>query len=489
MKRYKVVPSLTTKSRVQVTISVDPDVAENDPRRYPGTASAGTRLPQITTRWFIRAAIVILLGYVFFDRAFAWIHVPGVPLFAGEVLLFLAILYLVSHQRETVSLLRNTPILQIAGLLFVWGLVRLAFDVPVWGIDALRDSAQTNYILIGLAVAGVVASSDASARRNGKIRTAVPLLIVVWAPIAITISRLYSDSAPFIPGSATSVLSFKPGDYELFAAAVVAYVWANGDRYSPRSKHIITAFGLVGVLVGSTLNRGGMLGAIAILVIASLFFAQETRRRYFAVLFSIVAGLILTLAVSGIAVSLGSRELSLNQLIMNVASITGESEVGSLQGTVNWRIENWQAILEGTASGDEWLMGLGYGPNIADEYGFQAVPRPSQPLRNAHNSHLTLVARLGLIGTAIWFVFLLQLALSVNSHARRRAQPTEGWIVAVLIGTCIAAIFDPVLEGPQIAIPFWVLVGALGGLRYRRTLKRSQLATSRLEPGQLAVGG
>ena len=36
---------------------------------------------------FISALILVLAGYLFFDRAFAWLHIPGTPLFIGEAVL------------------------------------------------------------------------------------------------------------------------------------------------------------------------------------------------------------------------------------------------------------------------------------------------------------------------------------------------------------------------------------------------------------------
>ena len=43
-----------------------------------------------------QALLFALAGYLFFDRAFAWIHVPGLPLFVGELVIVLGIVALLS---------------------------------------------------------------------------------------------------------------------------------------------------------------------------------------------------------------------------------------------------------------------------------------------------------------------------------------------------------------------------------------------------------
>lgn len=116
---------------------------------------------RIVTTWFAVASSFVLGGYLLFNRAFAWIHIPGIPVFAGEIVLALALLYLATHQRETLRLARESTLLKLCFLIFIWGLIRLAFDLPLWGIDALRDSAQTNYILMAIAAAVIVRSEPA----------------------------------------------------------------------------------------------------------------------------------------------------------------------------------------------------------------------------------------------------------------------------------------------------------------------------------------
>ena len=418
------------------------------------------------SRWFKNVAAFAVLGYVLFDKSFAWVHVPGVPVFTGELVLFLAVIVLLRHQRDTAAVLRDSPMMRTAALLFVWGALRLAFDLPVWGLDALRDGAQTNYILVAMATAVVLRREPGLMKRLSRLRPWIPATVVVWVPVAIILATLFSSVAPRVPDSGTSIFSFKPGDFAIFAAAAISYVWLTGDQYSSRYRNTITMIGVVGLLVAASRNRGGMLGAVVLLSLAALFMQRNRRRRFLSGLMLTTGGLILGLAVSNVVSPLGSRPFSVGQLAANVVSITGSSQDSALQGTVTWRLDYWQAVVNDVVTGDAWLTGIGYGPIITDRYAAQVGNRGSgaaQPLRNTHNSHLTLLARVGLVGLFLWLALWLQVGLRLNRTSRRTMDPIAGWLTATVVGIGVAAIFDPTLEGPQMAIPFWCAIGLLAG--------------------------
>ena len=415
------------------------------------------------SRWFKKVAAFAVLGYVLFDKSFAWVHVPGVPVFTGELVLFLAVIVLLRHQRDTAAVLRDSPMMRTAALLFVWGALRLAFDLPVWGLLAFRDGAQTNYILVGMATAVVLWREPGLMKRLSRLRPWIPATVVVWVPVAIILNKRFAAVAPRIPGSETSILEFKSGDYALFAAAAISYVWLTGDQYSSRYRNTITMIGVVGVLVAATRTRGGMLGALVILSLTALFLQGTRRRRFLSGLTLATGGLVFALALTNVAIPLGgSRAISLDQLTANFASIFVSSQDHDLQGTVTWRLNYWQLVISDVVTGDAWRTGIGYGPNLADIYGFQGRVS-SQPLRNAHNSHVTLLARAGLVGLFLWLAFWLQVGLRLNRTFRRTMDPIAGWLTAIMVGIGVAAIFDPILEGPQIAIPFWCAAGLLAG--------------------------
>ena len=183
------------------------------------------------------------------------------------------------------------------------------------------------------------------------------------------------------------------------------------------------------------------------------------------------------MTVTGVEVPLGHRSISARQLLANTQSLTGGSANKGLEGTITWRLDYWGVVLDDVLLGDDWIAGIGYGPNLADRYGFQVVRETSQPLRNAHNSHVTLIARLGVIGLILWVLFWIHFAVLSLRSRRSPDSAWFGWLVALASGIAVTAIFDPILEGPQVAIPFWVVVGLLGGNAVRRNLARLREAS------------
>ena len=111
--------------------------------------------------------------------------------------------------------------------------------------------------------------------------------------------------------------------------------------------------------------------------------------------------------------------------------------------------------------------GWGFGPNLGSDY----LPKyfDNQDLRNPHNSHLTVVARLGLVGLGLWILlwgasfFNCSAGLDTR-HARRllaRDRPGRLALLAAVgaTGMLVNAYFDPTLETPMVATWLWALFG------------------------------
>jgi O-antigen ligase len=162
------------------------------------------------------------------------------------------------------------------------------------------------------------------------------------------------------------------------------------------------------------------------------------------------------------------RNFSISQLFANVASIGGAQEAGNLNATAENREELWTAVYDKQVSNGTLVYGQGFGVNLATEVGiYQSSPgQQSDLLRSPHNSHLDVLARLGLVGFALWILLwvawywrliagcqrLLQRGLLVR---RRVAVLCVMMVTAVLVGS----VFDPQLEGAQVAAILWVPVG------------------------------
>jgi hypothetical protein len=159
------------------------------------------------------------------------------------------------------------------------------------------------------------------------------------------------------------------------------------------------------------------------------------------------------------------RSVSARQITENVMSIFGEG--GDLtEGTKKFREDWWKIIIDDTVHGPHFWTGRGFGLNLAEADGAPGISEEGPPNRSPHSVHMTILARAGIPGLALWTLFLvswLALLASARAAARRRGQ-TE-WAGLFLFIACygtsivINASFDVALEGPTVGIWFWCLVG------------------------------
>jgi hypothetical protein len=106
-------------------------------------------------------------------------------------------------------------------------------------------------------------------------------------------------------------------------------------------------------------------------------------------------------------------------------------------------------------------------------------------LPNVHNSHLTILVRVGVLGISQWFltwlVWCRTLAISVLRSPRGVRDPTvalTAWLLAAELGHLVNAYFDPSLEGPQACVRLYVVFG-MGIVSTRRQPEQVGSSSSR----------
>jgi hypothetical protein len=440
-------------------------------------------------RFFTPLLGVILCGYMFFGRPFSYLSIPGIPIYLGEVVLAVG---LVEAMRVR-SLLRpllatSLPLKVLLGFMALYGLA-LAMSVPIYGVVAFRDAAVGYYGIYAFLVAlAAVADPGFTPRLVRWFRSAIPWFLV-WAPIAVVLGR----AAPFgiVPGSATPLNAFTPGDYAIFGAMIVAFVWLGLHRVGrrPPSRPLASAYismGFVAVLAGGSQNRGGLLAAL--LLFAIVLGCMSAGRRARAVVSAVVSlALLLGIAlVLDLRIPLASagRELSVQQVMANLTSVVqsedlSRADTGNLQGNVDWRRQYWSAVYKDALSPRYVLTGRGLGTVLSFEYGIEdPSTNDGQPIRGAHNTHLTVLARTGVPGISLWILLCVIWSL----HVARRARTHDGggasatpslaaWLLGAVAAYLVTAFFDPFLDSPRGAIWFYTLVGlgaAHAGTEWRR---------------------
>ncbi|MCI0545633.1 MAG: O-antigen ligase family protein, partial [Actinobacteria bacterium] len=239
-------------------------------------------------------------------------------------------------------------------------------------------------------------------------------------------------------------------------------VWDPKTTRGERNRLIMTGIGVAGVLALATKGRGGFLAVIMGASLLLLLYPSRTR------LIVTMSGTLLLVALATAVIDpridVGERELSAEQLADNVVSILTQEGEGGLGGNISWRLGHWGEIWEGVNE-DVPFTGHGYGPNVAAIY---HVPQTDIGLRNAHNTHLTILARSGWVGLGLWILMWGFWFQEVNATRRRlasagypRLSGVASWAMVGVLAIHVEAFFNPSIEGPQSAFWIWS-VFALG---------------------------
>lgn len=396
----------------------------------------------------------VLLGYALLGRAFAYVGVA--PLFIGEITLLFGGVALMAS-RSVLPVLRLWPG-RLLPVLMVWGLACTVPHVGTYGFDALRDAALWAYGLYALALAAVLIQDPERLRFVlVRYRGFVSVFIgLIW--LVFLLYQMYASVLPKMPGSHAPILAAKGGDILVHLAGVTAFILVGMAR--PKLPLLLLLALSLGITVVA--NRGGMV-AFSLATLVALWLRPPHVK-----LGRIVYGGLLLVVVLGLVDPEyridGNRTVSMESLWTNVMSIFGETDASHLEGTKEWRLLWWEKIVGYTFGGDYFLMGKGFGVNLAESDGFEVN---DSALRSPHNGHMSFLARSGVPGFFIWLALQLTWGLSVFFRcleARRAGDHAWTGIFTFILAYWIAAIanasFDVYLEGPMGGIWFWCIFGA-----------------------------
>lgn len=427
------------------------------------SAAAIAYLPshRLTANWSLIFRLYVALHglwlvlYALLGKGFAYAGVA--PFYAGEFLLLFAIPTLICSGR-TSSLVRS-QLGVLFGVFFLWQILCAVPHLEVYGIDTLRDSAIWAYAVFAWVSAAMVL------RLPGLLRTMLHYFgrfgrwFLVVGPLAWIVTLYYQDRLPHWGNSSVSIPYVKGGEFCVHLAGIFAYAAAELWNRSQWWMVLILADSLLGMRV-----RGGLLAFI----IASLFVMTLTPR-FGRTAVLLAAGLMLIVMMATFDIRFTypgtNREFSVQHLYESIASVFQSEDHGELENTKAWRIAWWNRIWDYTVEGPYFWMGKGYGINLADSDGFQ-VGTPDEPLRSPHNSHLTLLARSGVPGFALWLalqgtwlLMMLRGYIKAKTLRSREWSALFVWLAAYWIAFVVCAAFDVFLEGPMAGIPFWTLFG------------------------------
>jgi O-antigen ligase/polysaccharide polymerase Wzy-like membrane protein len=415
---------------------------------------------------YLALLVIVLLGYAVMGKGFAYLGLP--PLYIGEIALLGGIVVFL-RTGALVASLATVPSLLLVTLM-VWVMARTIPYVSEYGFDSLRDSMIVMYGGFAFIVIGLLLEDarriDVVLRYYSVFLMSLPAIFVgycltrLWADY---IPRLYGP-VPIIDVGASAVGTHLGGTmiFVLIGYRKVSVLW------------VCVWFATLALV--STTNRGAML-AVIVPVAFSMIMLGRFRLMLTATLTAVsIFVVVLTIEDSFTQYSdpgynsphkVTAREVSAHQIVENARSIVEKSGQQN-EGTVQWRLNWWEIIINDTIHGPNFWAGRGFGINLAEADGLGATdPRdPSPPTRSPHSAHMTLLARAGVPGLVLWSIVLISwFGMQLNAISSARARGHERWAELFLFVTCYAATiiinatFDVTLEGPMQGVWFWCLFG------------------------------
>lgn len=417
--------------------------------------------------WYCVLLGVVLLGYVFIGKGFAYQGIP--PLLIGEITLVLgAIVFLQSGL--LFRSLGTAASLSLA-LLMGWVVIRTVPYLGIYGLDAPRDAVIVGYGVFTFIVIGLMLEDRDRLNAFLRVYAKVAVIFVLASPFIFVVTRFFADSIPTFPapnGEPISVWSFRPGQFgvHLAGAALFAFLGLIAINLP-----WLAAFAAAALMASAT-SRGAMLAIVIPIIVVGLLSGRVAKLIKLGCIG--LAGVLVALAVETAFVqhrdidtlSSHDRPVSIQQAVAGVFSIF-ESSGAQLSQTKEWRLKWWEIIHDDTFNGPYFWTGKGFGINLADADGFQQ-PHESgaPPLRDPHSVHLTLLARAGVPGLALWIAVIASwswLLIGTSFHARAQSEQHWSDVLLFIYGYGLAVIvessFDIGMAGPMMGIPFWCIYG------------------------------
>lgn len=417
--------------------------------------------------WYCLLLAAVLCGYLFVGKGFAYQGIQ--PLLVGEVTLLLGAFAYLQSGLFFRSL--ETAASWFLVLLMSWVVIRTVPYLDVYGMDAPRDAVTVGYGAFAFIVIALLLENRN--RLNGFLASysKVAVIFVLASPFIFAFTRFFAESIPTFAapsGEPISYWSFRPGQIGVHLAGAGLFAFLGLQQVG---LYWICAFVPAALMVSAT-SRGAMLAIVLPIIIAGILGGRIGKLAKIATIG--FAGLMVALAVEVAFVqhrdidtlSSHDRPVSIQQAIAGVVSIF-ESSGAQLSQTKEWRLKWWEIIQDHTLYGPYFWTGKGFGINLADADGFQQPNEAgAPPLRDPHSVHLTLLARAGVPGFALWLAVMASwtwLLIGTSFRARANGEGTWADVLLFIYGYGMAVIvessFDIGMAGPMMGIPFWCIYG------------------------------
>lgn len=411
--------------------------------------------------------VIAMSGYMILNYGFSnlVIRAAGVPLIISYSLMYTALILAVLVRQPYMRRVLKEPTNVCLGILLLLTLLHLLLNLSLYGLWAIRDASL---VLDGLfLIPGMLWVTTRRSRAT----------LMKWLMFVFVVNLVYSLTRPweeaieawspqsglFVPVSVFG--NYRGSYFYLLNGALFCILLA---RYVVKWPRWILMFLAIAQVFGLAIHqaRSTYVGlAVAILVLMFFGKAWESAKLTFTLTAVVVVIWLLT-AVGGFEISGRIGPVDLAFFKDHVRSITGAEHTPGMPNDdrVDWYDQAVKRFEQNP------VLGEGFGRpllDVVDEATGAAVRQP-------HNSTISVIARLGLVGLAVWIAFHLCL-LQRFYHAFRQRHYCDKetsdfvlWLFLYYVTFMIVACVEPAFEFPEGAVPFYFFMGvALGTLRWR----------------------
>ncbi len=426
-------------------------------------------------------AVAILSGYLILNYGFdnLAIHVGSVPILISYGAMYASFALCILAHREPVYEALNEPALVCVFFILFLSFVHLLSDLPNYGMWAIRDSTMcldALFLLMGMVWA----------RQRNSIE-----FLTKWLMVIFVVNMFYSLTLPW----AESIWSWSPqtgafqevplfGNFSgsgdlLLEGAVFCICFGSYVVSRPRWLMPLLVTGqLLGIAV--TQVRRMYLGIVVVVVV--LVLAGEIKK--FAKLFVLVP---IAIAVVFVATTIGGLQITgrigpvnLDFFKDHIRSMSGDKDMPG--SSVESRFTMVDEAMDHFYTHP--IFGVGFGQALLED----TDPITGVVTRMPHDSSITYLARLGVIGFIGWIVlhlcFLQRFATAFRRRhdCDKRVYTLTLWLFLFYILFMIGSFVEGPFEFPSKAIPFYFLMGfGLGLIRWRMSPTRNVQTPSRTD--------
>jgi O-antigen ligase len=431
------------------------------------------RLKRIGLEIWQALLLMALTGYMLLNYGFEniAIHIGGLPIIFSYGLMYACLaLALYSCRRSLASALTDPSMLFLFALLLL-SVFHLAFDLATYGLWAIRDCTMILdgvFLLLGLLWA----------------TTNSLTILIKWLMLLTVLNTFYSFTFPW----SAKLMAWSPSsgvfqdvpilgqyhttDMYLLQGAILCLGLAS---YVVSGKRWLLMLLVMAQLLGLAITQARASYVALGLFILVLTFIGEKKKSGILVgmLASALIVLVLVTSVGGLQLTGRIGPVNISFLADHLRSITGEkvTPASSVQSRFDWTGEAMEHFRAHP------IVGAGFGMpliNYVDEETGAVVRYP-------HNSNITILARLGVIGFALWLLLHFSLLKRFfSAYAQRKSSDKQVyemvlWIFLFYITVMVAALVEAPFEFPSSAVPFYFFMGlGMGLVRWRLRVEKTE---------------